>query len=283
MKYIKLLKFDIQNGILKKITLFITPVIISLISCLDLANKITVMNREGFHPSKFQASFSNYIAYLYGGMAEYVPDPNNPFIFPVRWLVVFLLILFLTLNYPYDDMQSFGQQILIRTKGRSLWWLAKCGWNICCTLVYHFIIYLTTLIFCLATNADVISGIDSNLLNVVFSTNRATQVPGNKVLPFSILLLPIAMSIGITLLQMVLSLFIKPIFSFLVLSLLMLSSAYFMSPFWIGNYAMLVRYDLMHTRGVHITAGIITSIVLICLAFIVGLIRFRYYDILNRD
>lgn len=283
MKYIKLLQFDLRNGILKKTPLFLAPVLIAVIACLDLANKISVMNRQGFHPVKFHASFANYIGFLYGGMAEYIPSPNNPFLFPVRWLLILLLILFITLNYPYDDMQSLGQQILIRTKGRALWWLSKCGWNLCCSLLFHLMIYAVVLVFCLATKAGLTGGADVYLMNVVFTTSRETQVSAEGTLPFAVLLLPVAISIGINLLQMTLSLFLKPIFSFLAVAVLMLSSAYFMSPFLVGNYAMPIRYSFMHTKGVRTDVGIIVAVMLILVSLVAGLVRFQHYDILNRD
>ena len=283
MKYIKLLRFDLQNGMIRKYILIIIPLFLSMIACVDLHNRVSIINSQGHFPRQFSTSFADYLAYIYGGMAEYDAGAHIPFVFPVRWIIVLFSILFITLNYPYNDMQSVGQQILIRTKGRSLWWLSKCGWNICCTVIFHFVIYLSTIIFCLLTQSKILGGVDVELMNVMFTTNRATQVSEIGILPFSLLLLPIAISIGINLFQMTLSLFIKPIFSFLFISLFMLSSAYYMSPFWIGNYAMPIRYNLMHTNGMLISNGIIVSILLITASIIIGLISFRYYDIINRD
>lgn len=283
MKYIKLFRFDLQNGIIKKIYLLLIPFLLSLIACLDLHNRVLAINSHDYFSRQFSTSLGNYLGYIYGGMAEYSIGENIPFVFPIRWIIVFFSILFITLNYPYNDMQSVGQQILIRTKGRSLWWLSKCGWNICCTIFFHLIIGLSAILFCYITGDKIVSGIDIELMNVMFETNRETQVSETGILPLYILLLPIAISIGINLCQMTLSLFIKPMFSFVFVSLFMLLSAYFMSPFWIGNYAMPIRYDLMHTNGIVMRNGIVISLALITLSIIIGLISFRYYDIINRD
>lgn len=283
MKYIKLFRFDLQNGMIKKIYLMLIPFLLSLIACLDLHNRVSVINSYDYFSRQFSTSLGNYLGYIYGGMAEYSIGENISFVFPIRWIIVFFSILFITLNYPYNDMQSVGQQILIRTKGRSLWWLSKCGWNICCTILFHFIICLSAILFCCITGDKITGGIDIELMNVMFETNRETQTSATGILPLYILLLPIVISIGINLFQMTLSLFIKPLFSFLFVSLLLLLSAYFMSPFWIGNYAMLMRYDLVHTNGMVMHNGIIIALALMTLSIVIGLIGFRYYDIINRD
>lgn len=283
MKYIKLFRFDLQNGMIKKIYLMLIPFLLSLIACLDLHNRVSVINSYDYFSRQFSTSLGNYLGYIYGGMAEYSIGENISFVFPIRWIIVFFSILFITLNYPYNDMQSVGQQILICTKGRSLWWLSKCGWNICCTILFHFIICLSAILFCCITGDKITGGIDIELMNVMFETNRETQTSATGILPLYILLLPIVISIGINLFQMTLSLFIKPLFSFLFVSLLLLLSAYFMSPFWIGNYAMLMRYDLVHTNGMVMHNGIIIALALMTLSIVIGLIGFRYYDIINRD
>ncbi len=84
-------------------------------------------------------------------------------------------------------------------------------------------------------------------------------------------------------LQMTVSLFIKPIFSFFAVSVLLLASAYLLSPFLVGNYAMAFRYDWMLKVGVSIGVGERIAITLLLLAVLSGLVRFRLYDILESE
>ena len=107
MKYIKLLKFDIQNGILKKKKVYAIAFIIAAVFCFDFSNSVKIFKLTGQNQS---VSFADCILYIYGGMREYIPSPTNPFVFPVIWVLVFLPLCFFTLNYPYQDMQSFGQK-----------------------------------------------------------------------------------------------------------------------------------------------------------------------------
>lgn len=281
MKYIKLLWFDIRQGLLRKPLLFAIPIIVSLIACFDLVGRVSVLNNFDYFGENTQAGFADFIMYIYGGMDQYTPDSGNPFRFPVRWIVVLLSIAFITLNYPYKDMHAYGQQILVRTKGRTVWWFSKCSWNILSVIVYHGLIFLTVISFCVFTNRNLTGTINKDLLYTVFQTEIPHIAPGTTIWTFTILLSPVFVSVGINLLQMMVSLFIKPMFGFLVTAFLMISSAYFTSPYLIGNYAMPMRYDVVIIDGVSASAGILISAILALAVVVIGSIKFHRYDIMN--
>lgn len=283
MKYIKLLWFDIRQGLLRNPLFFVIPVIVSLIACWDLQGRVAELNRLGYFDTKTQAGFADMMMYIYGGMDQYNPNSGDSFLFPVRWGIVFLSVAFLTLHYPEQNKQTYGQQILIRTKGRTAWWLSKCGWNIISVLVYHGLIFLTAALFCVITRADFTGGFHKDLIYAVFQVHRIHMTPDTAAWTFAMLFLPVLVSLELNLLQMTLSLFIKPMFSFLIIAFLMVSSAYFTSPALMGNYAMPMRYDAVITDGVNATAGIIISTVIALISIITGIIQFRHCDILNRE
>ena len=283
MKYIKLLWFDICQGLFRKPLLFAVPVIVALIACFDLAGRVAGLNSFDYFGTNTRAGFADFIMYIYGGMDQYTPDSGDPFVFPARWGVVFLSIAFLTLNYPYKDIQAYGQQILIRTKGRIVWWLSKCGWNVLSVLIFHGLIFLTAALFCVITKADLVGAINKDLMYAVFQVERSHMVPDTTIWTFVMLLLPVAVSLGINLLQMTLSLFLRPMFGFFITAFLLISSAYFTSPYFVGNYAMPIRYDVVIAEGVCVNDGVIISAAVAIAAVIVGNIKFCHYDILNRD
>ncbi len=275
MRYIKLLWFDIRRGLLGKPLLFTIPVVVSLIACFDLANRAEALNMY------FNTGFADFIIYIYGGMDIYTPDLGNPFRFLVRWSAVFLSAAFITLNYPYNDMHTYGQQILIRTKGRTEWWLSKCSWNIISVLVYHGMIFLTVISFCIFAELNVTGAVNKELLYTVFQTAAYHMTPGAAVWTFTMPLTPVFVSVGMNLMQMAAALFIKPVFGFLVTVFLMITSAYFTMPCFIGNYAMSMRLDVMITDGVNASAGILISAILAAAAIVIGIIRFNRYDIIS--
>ena len=275
MRYIKLLWFDIRRGLLGKPLLFTIPIIVSLIACFNLANRVAAL--KGY----FKEGFADFIIYIYGGMDIYTPDLGNPFRFLVRWSIVFLSIAFITLNYPYKDMHTYGQQILIRTKGRTEWWLSKCSWNIISVLIYHGLIFLTVISFCIFAKSNITGTINKKLLYTVFQTAAYHMTPGTAVWTFTMPLTPVFVSVGINLMQMAVTLFIKPVFGFIVTVFLMITSAYFTLPCFVGNYAMPMRYDVVITDGVSAVTGILISSILAATAVVIGIIRFNRYDILS--
>ena len=283
MKYIKLLWFDIRNGMARNPMLFVIPAMIALAACVDLTNRISSLNELHYFETQFKGSFADYLMYLYGGMDKYVPELGDPFAFPVRWSVVVLALPFLTLNYPYKDMQEFGRQILIRTKSRTAWWLSKCGWNMLSVLVYHGILFCVTLLFCIAVSGSLSGEINKSLQYVAFQVDVPPVLSDHTPWPLVMLVLPTFVSLGINLLQMTMTLFLKPIFSFFVVAFWMISSAYLTSPYLIGNYAMTMRFDVVIKGGVTMAVGFLASIVLIIISVSVGMVRFHQYDILNED
>ena len=99
----------------------------------------------------------------------------------------------------------------------------------------------------------------------------------------AILLMPPLMMIALCLVQMAVSLFIRPIFSYVLTVAIMLSSAYYLSPLLPGNYAMPVRSAEMIEGGVTLRSGCATCVLLIALSVLTGMIRFRRYDIFGRE
>lgn len=263
--------------------LFIIPIIISLIACFDLMNQVSVLNELNYFDTQVKESFADYMVYIYGGMDRYVPKSGNNFLFPIRWLVVFMISPFLVLNYPYRDMQGIGQQILVRTRGRTAWWMSKCIWNVLSVFIYNFLLFATALFFCIAVGGDISGGINSELQYIAFQFDRSSMIYGDEPWSLAIIFLPVLVSISINLMQMTLSLFIKPVFSFFFVAFLLISSAYFTSPYLLGNYAMSMRYDMVVKDGVSVADGTIMALLLIGVSICIGVVRFHRYDILDRD
>ena len=87
--------------------------------------------------------------YLFGGMKPYIPNPDEPFLFPVSWFLVFGICLFLTLYYPVYDRDTFGKMVIVYSGSRTKWWTAKCAWIIVATFLYFFLCWILLIINCL--------------------------------------------------------------------------------------------------------------------------------------
>lgn len=279
--FIKLFLFDLKNGMLKKYKGYLISAGLALFFCLELLNKLRIMK---YFSVSLYAGFSEYLLYIFGGVKQYIPtSSNNPFQFPAIWMLVNILLLFITLNYPFQDMQSAGQQILIRTKGRTKWWLSKCLWNISCTVFYYLILCGVVFLFCLLLGLPITFTVNNGFLLDMFDMRSSQNLIGSVfTVGFRYFILVFLVMGSISLAQMALSLFIKPIFSFFICSIFLLLSSYFLSPVFLGNYAMVVRNDQVIANGISFTVGIVYSLTLAALSVIVGLIYFKRYDIIKK-
>lgn len=279
MKYIKIFWFDFKNGILKNILLFLCPILLSVLTFANVWIRIQGLSKTHL-PA---AAYGDYWFYVYGGMQKYIPAPGNTFQIPIVWILVFLLPAFLLLNYPMKDMQHIGTHIMVRSGGRTRWWLSKCLWNISATILYHVLLAGILLGLCAFFGIPLDRHIHVKLLEMLFDMFGGNTLISRTVIPAAVFLLPVLCSVAFNLLQMTLCLFVKPVFSFFIVAVLLVSSAYLLSPYAPGNYAMPLRYSWIFKGGVSFHVGMIMSAILIIILVAVGLIRFRTYEILNRD
>jgi len=280
VKFSKLLKYDLKNGFkLNLINLLIIIIFVSAF-CIDFyLRKNSAYRLDDSIPP---GTFIDYLFYIFAGIKEYIPSMTDEFLIPVKWLLLLLFILYSTLYYPYRDLSSLGLNVLLRTKGRTAWWISKCIWNICYVLVTYVLIFLTVIVFCLLMKEPISLDITPMFVNEILDATSPYDTFSIQ-LAYIILLLPLLMSIGLNLLQMTLVLFIKPLYSFGVIAVILLSSAYLFSPYLPGNYAMPIRSNHVVENGMSFSGGLIVFLIIFSVSFIVGSIYFRRYDILDEE
>lgn len=273
MKFFSLIKFDFIYGTVRNYKKIILLALLILFSCFAFRNLITSFEITDF-------TLGDCMFYIYGGMKEYIPSPSEAFPIPYMWLLNNLLMLFFTLHYMYDDLTHFGQNVIYRCKSRFAWWFSKCLWNISVTMLFYITEWVIIFIFSLFSGAEMTLKISSFIPQFIdFGGNQI--VTDNYNLAVELLLLPLFVTISCSLLQMMLCFIIKPTFSFIVSVIVYVSSAYYLSPYLIGNYAMTVRSNEVITNGVNSFTGIIFAVGLTVFSIAAGAMIFRKYSILN--
>lgn len=281
MKFFKNLKFDIVQGILKRPLVFILPLFIAVGTFIDCFNKV-----KGFQSipelNIGRANVGDFLVYVYGGMREHVVGDID-FQIPIIWIMVLITILFLVLSYPTTEMTGYGLQYIVHSGGRAKWWMSKCIWNILITLVYHFVLIVGTVCLCMANGMSFSLKVNSDIVAGLFAYSLTGELKECQYVPLYIIFLPVCVSIALNMLEMFMTLFIRTIYSFLFMCVVLVVSAFFLSQFVIGNYAMIVRYNWINYNGVSCLTGYVISAIIILFVFIAGTIRFKNYDIINRD
>lgn len=282
MKFTKLLYFDIRNGICKNAGLILAPFTIALISFADFSRKFYPLALADPAAADAVPTCADHIMYLYGGMAQYIPNPAEPFQFPARWMIWLMSLLFFLSSYAYKDMQTFGIQILTRSGSRRGWWLSKTLWCFFGTLVFHAVLWLTICIGCLAAKAELSLALHTDMICRLFQTFSTGTAVGEIQISLLALLLPVAVSFSLCLCQMTLSLFMKPTLSFLIMAVATILSVYVFSPVLLCNYAMLVRTGSFLSNGVNVHTGYVYAVSFALLLTVLGAMVFDSYDMITR-
>jgi len=280
VNFYKLLKYDLKNGFRVGGLKLMIIILMTLAFCLDfyLRKDIVYM----VDPLTPPGTWMDYLFYIFAGIKEYTPSITEEFIFPIKWILIHLFILYSTLYYPHRDLSSLGLNVLVRTKGRLAWWLSKSIWNISYVLTCYISIFLTIIIFCLVANEPISLEITPMFVNDLLDAGSPFDTFPSY-LASIILLMPMFISIVLNLVQMTLGLFIKPLYSFGMMAVILLASAYFLNPFFIGNYAMPIRSEYVIENGLQATTGVMLSALIMTLAFLIGSFYFKRYDILAEE
>lgn len=280
MKICRLIRYDVRQGFGQAKFKLIGIAVIVLVSCLDFyMRKTHVSSMRGIAPSG--GTCLDYLFFLLGGSREYRPEVDLKFIFPVKWLLLHLYLLYGTLYYPYRDLlSSMGGSLVVKSKSRRAWWASKCLWNVLYMAVAYAVIFAVTALFCLVAGETFSLQITPQLLHDFMDTGSIFETFPLALSVYTILL-PMVISMGMSLLQMTMSLFIKPVFSFGISAMLMLASSYAVSSWLMGNYAMPVRSIYVVEQGFSLGYGIFAGVLLMVFSVVMGGICFHRYDILN--
>lgn len=276
--FYKCLKYDLKCGLLKEYKKYIVAIGLFLIIGFDFFIKM----------SDIEITVPDYLFYLFFGMEEYVPSPGNKFRFPALWVAVILYVSYITLYYPYKDLNGYGKNILLNTQSKKTWYLSKCMWVTVSTTIYFLVGLVVLSLFAIISGAEITPDVSSKVVIkfIPFITTEQNLFY-NDAIYYKVTILhfviPVIICVMNNLLQLFLSLFIKPFFSFIFTVSYTIASAYYLKSFMLGNYAMIARSNIFIDNGVNFTDGLIISLSVILMVIISGTVLFSKQDILNKE
>ncbi len=275
MKWYRLLKYDIQNGILHNWTFCLAP-FGALFLCRQCHQILSIYGLEG--------TWATYLMYCFKGLETISRQTlSGSLHVPILWMMILILPLFICLNYPYQDMKTVGQQILIRSGSRVRWWSAKCVWNISCTVIYFLILYLTVTLYCFYCKIPITMRVSAQPVLALFSqaeiTDRVQTLTAGQI-AFAVNLLPLLVVAALDMLEMLLSLFFRPAYSFLLCVAVVAGSAFATTPVLIGNYANLTRCGLFINNGLNGKIGLVLCLGVLIGSVAIGILFFHRQNVL---
>jgi len=232
--------------------------------------------------------FFDYLFYVTAGMPKFNPDKNNLFQVPALWLAINLIPAFLVQSYTVKDLEGVGLQMLLRNKSRSIWWFSKCFWNISTVVLSYLIVWLTFIVGTLLLgNTDEIWKVHEPVWHFIVgeqtqeaASKSMMSIQFNGIFLALMVFVPLFVSVGMSLMQMALSLMIGPIGGFICILSVYVLSAYFTSPLLIGNYTMIIRSGYMPINGINMVNGIFAGILVGVIGIIIGWFYLKNADIL---
>lgn len=276
MKYIKLVKFDFKYGIMKRWYTYLIYTVFVLFACIDFFFRLKSFDITNF-------SLGDCLFFFYSAISEYIPKPDEPIQIPYLWLLLNLLVCYFNVHYMSDDLSGLGQYVICRSGKRRNWWLSKCLWNFTSVLIYFVLSNIIVLLFAIFNNAELSFNISENMNLICCVGDGQYPIAQWNIGFLQLYLMPILVCSAISMLQMFISLFVRPLVSYIVTIVIYFSSMYKLSDLLLGNYAMILRSDSTTMNGVSSSWGIIFSVGLIVVSVVSGLIYFKNYNILSRE
>ncbi len=227
-------------------------------------------------------SLGDTLIYLLTGITFYEPDPqrNIPFTIPNTWLVVFLFCSYITLEYPFEDLDGQGEISVLVCGSKAKWWLSKCIWVVLTTISYFIVLLLAAALATLITSGTLSLDVRPETLQGIkeFESNLI-EAPWNTPL---LLMSVIAVSCSINLIQLFASIAIKPLPAFGAIATLYILSAYFSNPLFPGEYLLAARSSVFVENGYSASLGLVLSFALGLWAVISSTLYFKQTDLMDR-
>lgn len=267
-----LLRRDLILGFFSiRYRLFIAYFILMLLLFVNI--QMLTSNIRGIDNSSF--SYIDLLVALFQGV-EFAIIENHDFEFPYAWLVLQAIVPFLIGGYVREDFYNQTSFLFVRVRHRLSLWISK--------LLFSFIvvIFLYAFFFVLSYLAASIFISPSFTKLTYFSLSENVQISPVMVIQF--MMIPFGTGMMIATVQSVLSVFLKPVYSFIILISLFIISVYSENALLPGSYSMLLRYEYFDAvRGLSFSQfGIYVSIVITVFG-VVGFYLFKKMDIMQKE
>lgn len=265
--FANLILYDIRKGFRENKIKWIVGVFIFVFFSFITVSDFSVNSPE----LGFLAYFTNILQ----GMPPYIKTDDSVFTIPVSWFLFYAFLFFMVGFYPSSDLYGAGKKTLILSGSRFKWLWSKYIW----TLI-NVIMYYAAMILVLAAVTCAIgkwsTKPDDMLMEMGIDMQRFST--GNEVIVW--LILPMICACTIAVVQLTISIFAGAIAGYIVSIVYLVVSVYWVSPFLMGNYLMIIRNNRLCAGGMDAAAGIISCIIVMVVSIVSGSVYFNRKNIL---
>ncbi len=282
----KTIQYDLRFGLFesKKKYLLITLFGLLTFACLisDAVHFSVFFTGSINNIEDLSISFGDVILIELGSCLPKLQDTivQTGFSFPTMWFLLNILPCYLTLNYTAHDLSGGGIQVITRLQRKTRWWTSKCALSTITVILYYIVIYAVITILCSVFGFELSFIPDEDLFLVRFNAIFLSADTTEFQMFLALCLMPCIVTATLSLVQMMLTLFIKPVFAYIAVCAYMASSVLCASPFFIANYAMPVRSSAVGVYNFDFISCLAYSAVIAAIALIIGKLKIVRMDIL---
>ncbi len=281
----KTIRYDFRFGIYESIKRYLLVALFAafVFVCLvfDMVHISVLLTGSVKNVWKLPISFADVVLFELGGYLPVSQNAENRLSFPTIWFLSIIIPCYLTLSYTSRDLSGSGIQVITRLQSKSRWWLSKCILNITTIIFYYAVIYMVIAAFCFVCNFAMSfipdETIFSTEFNAVFLASQVTDIQ----MFVALCLMPCVITIALSLTQMTMTLFIKPVFAYIAICAYLASSVLCVSPLFVANYAMPLRSSAVGIYNFDSVSCFICATIIALVAIVVGRFRISEMDILQ--
>lgn len=278
MRLLKLIKTDLRLGLCRKWRYLAA----ALVFLLPLA-QFWSWKQYYAETSSELLSWSDGMACVFMGIYPHSGvGQMDDFAVPPVWFVMLLFFFLLSLDYPSRTMELWGEQYTIRC-GKIRWWISKYIYVFCCVAKAFAILVLEMLLLCAVSGLKVSMHNCCGFYKYLFAEANLNFTEGFKAGEnfLLLILLPFLGILAISEIQLFLSVWVRPVFAYIISAILLVFSSYYEQPFLLGNYIMLIRSRLICVEGIPLAQGISICLGTCMAVFVVGCILIRKKELLR--
>ena len=164
------------------------------------------------------------------------------------------------------------------------WWLSKCIWCYVSSLWFYILFIVSTLVFCFINGYSAFNYSNVETINILADRSVIYEFVGISEMNFlnalSIVFLPLIVICTLNMIQMLLCLFVKPMYSYLIIIGLIVVGMISDSPLAFTRLGMVTFNTTYFKTAYHEITGTWICLVINIICIIIGMLYFKRYDII---
>lgn len=274
---IKIIRYDLKAGfrtVYNKILMYIGVIV--LINVIGSHSINQFAETGGLTPDVL-----DYICFVVGG-PRYIPKGMiDMYQIPVLWLIIQVMIAYTVGYYAITDLNSYGQQVLLRSVSRRKWWISKIIWNMLTVIFMYVLLFLITIGTAFVSGAKwewiLTEPIAQNVCNITMLSGT------NREIVMILMIMPVLVTAVLSLLQVTVALIVSPIIGFIVSQSIVFLATIYDLKWLISNYAMLSHNKLTCMSEIDCKEGILLCFIFYIIALMAGTGYFTHCNILPKN